>query len=248
MQKYKLIIAYDGTFYAGWQIQKDKKTISFVMQDVFFKIFGTPCTLTAASRTDAGVHAQGQVILCKTVLKIDEKKLLYAWNNALPATILIRNLQKVTDNFHPFFNVAYKTYKYTLFTQRPLPQYAPFGWYYRYKINTDVLQEIVEIFVGTHDFEKFCTTEPNVSTIRTINKITINNYDEIIDIFIEGKSFIRHMIRRVVGAAVAVASNQKYNKKDVLELLDNKNRSYCFEVAPACGLTLLKIEYYNGTR
>lgn len=243
MQKYKLIIAYDGTTYSGWQIQKNEKTISSIMQNTFFKTFGKTCTLTAASRTDAGVHAKGQVILCKTNLELNEKKLLHAWNNALPATILICKSEKITDNFHPFFNVEYKIYKYTIFTTRPLPQHAPFGWYYRYTINADLLQEILEIFVGTHDFEKFCTKEIGVSTIRTINKITINNYDGIIDIFIEGKSFIRHMIRRIVGAAIMVASNPKCRKEQILDLLYNKNGLYCFESAPACGLTLLEIKY-----
>jgi tRNA pseudouridine38-40 synthase len=245
MQSYTLIVAYNGTSYAGWQVQKDEKTVSSVMQKNFFDIFYQTCTLTAASRTDAGVHAQGQVVLCRTNLELDEKKLLYAWNNSLSATILIRSLEKIQNDFHPFFNVLFKKYKYTIFIARPLPQIAPFGWYYRYEIDINILRESLEIFVGTHDFEKFCTKETGVSTIRAINNIKVNYYNETIDIFIEGKSFIRHMIRRIVGAAVLVASNAKYTKKQIEELLHNKNGLYCFEVAPACGLTLLEIKYGN---
>jgi len=243
MQSYILIIAYNGTNYAGWQVQKDVKTVSSVMQKTFFDIFNQTCTLTAASRTDAGVHAQGQVVLCRTNLELDEKKLLYAWNNALPVDILIRSLEKNNNNFHPFFNVSFKTYKYTIFTERPLPQIAPFGWYYRYGIDIDILRESLEIFVGAHDFKKFCTREFGVSTIRAINNIKVNHYNETIDIFIEGKSFIRHMIRRIVGAAVLVASNKKYKKAQIQDLLYRKNGLYCFEAAPACGLILLEIKY-----
>ncbi len=139
MNCYKLTIAYDGTDYFGWQEQKDKPSISQALIKAFDFVFERDVLLLGASRTDAGVHAMGQVARCKTNLAIDSQTLRWAWNNVLPADIMIRSLKLVNPSFHPYYNVQQKIYYYHFFLDRPLPLVQRYGWYYPYKINFDIV-------------------------------------------------------------------------------------------------------------
>ncbi|HEB41881.1 MAG TPA: tRNA pseudouridine(38-40) synthase TruA, partial [Candidatus Dependentiae bacterium] len=116
MNRYKLVIAYDGTDYCGWQEQKDKPSITSVLKKTFNSVFGKEISIVGASRTDAGVHALGQVALGRTdLVAIPAERLQRAWNNVLPAHIVIRSLDQAVPSFHPFYNVEQKTYHYHFF-------------------------------------------------------------------------------------------------------------------------------------
>ena len=186
MQTFRIIVAYDGTDFHGWQIQPNAQTISSYLQKTFLKVFGEEINILGASRTDAGVHALGQVARFKCELNLLEERMLKTWNGSLPKSILIRKLEKVGPSFHPHKNVAEKVYLYHLFLKRPLPFVARYGWYYKFIDLVDIskLEKALQLYVGEHDFRSFCKVEDcNKSTIRAIKSISVKKISQ-------GKKFI----------------------------------------------------------
>lgn len=245
MNRYKLTIAYDGTDYYGWQVQPGVRTIAGVLQHCFYKTFQKPCKLVGVSRTDTGVHALGQIAECRTEIDLSVNKLLSAWNNALPNDILIRSLEWAEDTFRLFKHVDYKFYYYHFFLQRPLPFIQRYGCFYRYPLNVKKLEQALQIFVGKHDFRSFCTGTEQAHTIRSINSIHIEHFKRygIYRIAINGQSFLRYMIRRIVGAAFEVSSYKKIPIKTLQEALERRDPRQLLPTAPAKGLLLYKIIY-----
>lgn len=246
MNRYKLIISYDGTDYYGWQEQAELKTICGTLQSTFKKVFGESVTVLGASRTDAGVHALGQVALLRTAISIPADKLRWAWNNALPPDIVIRSLIAAPENFHPFYNVAQKTYHYHFFVERPLPFVQRYGWFYRAGIDIDKLSEVLLLFQGTHDFRSFCTgDEMGENTVRTIDSISLEYVQKYgaYRITVKAKAFLRHMIRRVVGAGLAVAARSDWDVTLVKKVLAAKDANNELPTAAAQGLLLYNIVY-----
>lgn len=244
--KYKIIVAYDGTDYFGWQKQKEKLTVAQVLQDTFATVFNRSIHLSAASRTDAGVHALGQVATFQTDLVIKEAKMMRAWNNLLPNNIRIRALEKTTENFHLHANVLHKTYWYHFFSKSPLPFIARYGWHYRYPINIKKLQECLNVFVGTHDFRSFSTgDERGEDTIRTIHSASIEYISRYSAYRIEivGPKFLHYMVRRMAGACIEVASCNDLKVDEIKRVLEAKNPEHLLPNAPAKGLLLYKIKY-----
>lgn len=243
--RYKLTIAYDGTDYSGWQVQPDAPSIAQTMQDTYTRIFNQEITLIGASRTDAGVHALGQVGAFNTDLMISEDKLKNAWNDALPSAIVIRSIEQTEDNFHPIYGVAQKIYWYHFFLERPLPFVERYGWFYRHAVDMERLQEALAVFVGTHDFRSFCTgTDMGENTIRTINAIEVSQEQfGAWRITVKGPGFLRHMIRRIVGASLASASRDDLSPDDLKAILEEKDPNQALINAPAKGLCLYSIRY-----
>lgn len=246
MATYKLIVAYDGTSYSGWQKQKDTPSICQTMQRVFATIFKMDCRLLGASRTDAGVHARGQVVRCITLLEIDPVLLKQAWNNGLPDSISIRSIELMPDTFHPMHNVLEKEYHYHIFIEQPLPFVAAYGWYYKKNFDPGYLTEVVQQFVGTHDFTSFCTIDNAYATmIRTIHAITVIYLKEFnaYRIIVTGHSFLRHMIRRIVGAALVVAERKHYSIDFLQSIFMQRDARHVLPNAPSKGLMLYSITY-----
>ncbi len=246
MKRYKLIIAYDGTNYNGWQMQPNLPTIVGFLQERFYTVFKTSAQLMGASRTDAGVHALGQVAECRTDIDLEPEQLCFAWNNTLSPDIVIRSLEKAEPSFHPHKNVAYKIYYYHLFKERPLPFVQRYGWFFRSPINFEKLTQGLNVFVGTHDFRSFCTGDARGSdTIRTINSASITYFKRfnLYRIAIQGPSFLRYMIRRIVGACLEVASHPDLSINVLRETLAKKDPHHLLPNAPAKGLLLYKIVY-----
>lgn len=243
--KYKIIIAYDGTDYLGWQMQAEGKTVTGVLQETFKRVFGKEIHIAGASRTDGGVHALGQVAVFTTDLDIDSQELRTAWQNILPESILIKEIEIVPLEWNPRHHVKQKTYTYHFFQERPLPFAARYGWYYRYPVDIEKLKECMNVFVGTHDFRSFCTGDDMDSTVRTIDEVSVefvkgfNAYR----ISIKGPGFLRYMIRRIVGACLEVASRDTMSPDVLKKALEQKNPLQLFPTAPAQGLCLLEIEY-----
>lgn len=242
-----MIISYDGTNYYGWQAQPGRVTVVGLLTHTFKKIFGLDIAILGASRTDAGVHAQGQIAIFKTDLKLSPDKMLYAWNNLLPDDIVITALEIAAPRFHPHYNVKQKTYRYLIYDKRPSPFIARYGWYYYKKIDSNRLKEALSHFLGTHDFRAFCTIENVIieNTVRTIDSIDVW-YDTERNahcIEIKGEKFLRYMVRRMVGAAVKIASDDSLKPELIAQTLEKKDPSHELPNAPACGLTLMNIEY-----
>jgi tRNA pseudouridine38-40 synthase len=244
--RYKLIVAYDGTDYYGWQMQPDLPSVAQTLSDTFFSVFNRRPFLQGASRTDAGVHALGQVIICSTDLVVEPQKLMFAWNNLLPVSIMIRFVERIDDSFNLHGHVTQKTYWYHFFTEQPLPMFARYGYYYRYKIDFDKLRAVTKVFLGTHDFRAFSTgDERGDDTIRTINAIEIESVPEYMAyrIVVKGPKFLRYMVRRIVGACLHASSHNDVSIAYVKEILASKNPEHALPNAPAQGLLLYNIEY-----
>ena len=247
MQQYKLIIAYDGTNYHGWQFQPNVPTVAGVLQAQFQKTFGRPIAVVGASRTDAGVHALGQVAMCRTDLAITPEKFKSAWNGRLPADIQIRSLEAVSTTFHSQHNVRQKIYWYHIFPQRPLPFVARYGLSYRFPFDLEKFKECLKLFVGTHDFRSFCTGDERECTVRTVDAIHLEYRKEYraYRVVIQGPGFLRYMIRRMVGAALHIATHKELSKEDLIAIFHAKNPLHRLPTAPAQGLMLRKIMYEN---
>lgn len=248
-RQFKIIVAYDGTDYHGWQVQKGPSSIAKVLQDVFLKVFNRKISFRVASRTDAGVHANGQVATFSVDLAIDPNIMMRAWNNLLPQAIVIQSITQVPLGYNPHQNVIGKTYWYHVFTKRPLPFFARFGWHYHYSFNPEKLLRCLRIFLGTHDFRSFSTGDDRGDdTIRTINEVAVTFIPEInaYRIAITGPKFLHYMVRRMVGACLHVARNDiSLQENFIKEVLEAKNPEHILPNAPAQGLTLYTIEYEN---
>lgn len=245
MFKYKIIVAYDGTDYAGWQMQPAYPTVTKILQDKFKSVFNKEIKITGASRTDAGVHALGQVASFYLDFEINSHDLLRAWNSKLPKDILIRKIELVSNDFHLRRNVKDKIYYYNILGSRPLPFFSRFGFNIKKSIDIEKLQACLDVFLGTHDFRSFCTGYDKENTIRTINSINIQYLKRynLYQIKVVGPGFLRYMIRRIVGAATDVACNPNKSISQLKVALEQKNPAQKFPTAPACGLVLYKIIY-----
>lgn len=243
---YKIIVSYDGTDFSGWQIQPHAPSVAQALQKAFARVFGCTIKMLGASRTDAGVHAVGQVAVFSTDLTLDAKRMLNAWNDALPASIVIRDLRHVPDDFHPMYGVEEKTYWYHFFLKRPLPFVERYGWYFRHPVDFEKLEQALQIFVGTHDFRSFCTgTEMGENTVRTINSIRLVYIKKFGAWRIEckGPGFMRHMIRRIVGACMQAGAKEGISLAYLQDVLAQKDPKQVLFNAPAKGLCLYKIKY-----
>jgi len=245
LNKYILEVAYDGFAYQGWQIQKHThETVAGVMIAAFKEAFFTEVHLLGASRTDAGVHALGQVVLVETSLLIDPTTLKEAWNSRLPYDIVIRRAAVAPHNFHPLAGVTQKTYFYHFFRNEPLPFISRYGWWCKRPLDLEVFKECLSIFKGTHDFRSFCTGHEQTSTIRTIDNIEVVYLKQMrtFRIIIQAKGFLRYMIRRIVGASFQIVLTQK-PPQHLRHILEQKNPRQQLGIAAPHGLLLRRIHY-----
>lgn len=245
MTCYRIVVAYDGTCYHGWQVQPDATTVSQVLIDTFFSVFSQSILIHGASRTDAGVHALGQVAIVRCPVAICPEKIKRAWNHALPKDIIVKEIHQLDKLVHPHDGVLQKTYMYHFFTQRPMPFVQRYGWHYRRDVDIDLLQKALNIFVGTHDFRSFCTGTDLVDTVRTIDSVHLEFLEEYqaYRITMKGRSFLRYMVRRIVGACLEVASRESLTLDDLARILQDKNPCHSLPNSPSKGLLLYQILY-----
>jgi tRNA pseudouridine38-40 synthase len=249
MQKIKAIIAYDGTDFFGWQKQPEAVSICSTLEQAFFEVFGYRINLIGASRTDTGVHALNQVAMFHSDLnRLDLNVIQSAWNNHLPKSILIRDLQLVPENFHACFNVVQKTYYYHLFLKCPLPMVSRYGWLYKFIDQVDLakFESALNLYTGEHDFGSFCKVdEDSKNTVRTIDSIKLERFGRfgVLRVTIKGPGFLRFQIRRMIGYALDVARRDDLSVNYIKALLDNPDPKQTLIKAEASGLCLRKVVY-----
>jgi tRNA pseudouridine38-40 synthase len=248
MKYYKITVAYDGTDFHGWQVQPKAVTIASQMQKSFQTAFKCQVNMLGASRTDAGVHAIGQIASCQTKLDIEPEKISDAWNNSLPKSISISSIEKFErESFFPLRNVEQKTYIYHIFLKRPLPLIARYGWYWKFinQVDIEKFQKTLKLFLGTHDFRSFIKLEKEKKTVRTIDAIRVRKIESIdaLQVIIKGQSFLRFQIRRMIGAALDIAHQPTTSSNHIIEMLKNPNPQQAFAKAEAGGLCLYSIRY-----
>lgn len=246
-RKIKLVVAYDGTDFHGWQLQPRDISVASTLENSYKKIFGESVRVIGASRTDAGVHALGQVAIIKTAMTIPAERIQAAWNGALPNTIHIRSVVDANPIFHPNHDVLQKTYYYHLFYKRPMPMVARYGWVYNFihQVDFEKFAQCLNFFIGEHDFSAFAKIEGDKNPVRKVDAITIKRYDSfgLLQIQVKGKSFLHYQIRRMIGYALDIARRPAIPADYVQEILKSRNAEQELIQASASGLCLRKICY-----
>jgi len=241
---YKLIIAYDGTRYCGWQIQKNGYSIHQALMESGRYFLRDEFTITGSSRTDAGVHALGYVAMLITTTPIDPRKIPRAFNAHLPEDIVVHGIEEVTSNFHPRYLALEKHYRYTIYNHPyALPQYTQFAYFFSKMLDVEKMNEAAQAFVGTHDFKGFCSIKTTVeNTVRTIYSCRVTKEKEFIYIDIRGDGFLYNMVRIISGSLIEVGVG-RILPQDMKEIIGSKDRNRARKTAPANGLTLVELRY-----
>jgi len=256
MANIKLKLQYDGTNYSGWQIQPNVITVEKIVADSIERILQERIKLIGATRTDAGVHALGQVANFHTskpfhfsyknisAIQPGEKQLLRSLNSVLPKDICIKELETAEETFHSRFDAKSKIYKYQIW-RSPIasPFYYLYSWHIWSNLNIEAMRSAGKYFLGERDFTSFRGSGCDAKTsIRRIDRVEIENKEEILEIWIEGSGFLKHMVRNIVGTLVKVGIG-KINPEQIEDILKAKDRRLAGPTAPAKGLFLVEVKY-----
>ena len=244
MKRIRLRVAYDGTNYSGWQIQPNAPTIEKKLDEAIYALTGENVHVTGASRTDAGVHALGNVAVFDTASNIPADKFTYALNRYLPEDIIIQQSDEVESDFHPRHCDTKKTYCYRILnTQFGIPQKRNYTWNVAGNIDIEKMKTAAQYLIGEHDFKSFCATAAVVeTTVRTIYELTVSRQEDIITIRVTGNGFLYNMVRIIAGTLLQAGMGM-IEPEEIKTILAAKERSAAGPTAPAQGLTMIGIEY-----
>lgn len=260
MPNFKLTLAYDGTDFHGWQIQPEQPTIQRALTEVLEKLTQQRITVCGAGRTDAGVHALGQVANFKTESRLGACDFLRACNAILPPSIRVVAADEVSEEFHARWSARAKTYRYRLFRGRIVP---PFLCRYVHQdfspLDFAAMEEAAPLFEGEHDFTTFAAStgseedDKERGTIRTIHTSQFHQVpsaspmgnsriEEEWIYEVRGKSFLRYMVRKMVGTLVEIGRG-RLKPSSIRELIQSQDRAKCGPTMPPHGLCLMTVEY-----
>ena len=244
MRRIKLIVAYDGTEYSGWQIQPEAPTIEMYLDKAIRELTGENVHVTGASRTDAGVHAYGNVAVFDTESTIPGDRFTFALNRFLPDSIVIQDSWEVSSDFHPRHCNTRKTYEYRILnTAVPLPQKRNFTWHVAGSIDIEKMKEAAAYIVGEHDFKSFCCVRTQAeSTVRTIYSLEVLQEGSEIIIRIKGNGFLYNMVRIIAGTLVEVGLG-KIKPEEITGIIESKDRQKAGKTLPPYGLYLVEVNY-----
>lgn len=244
-QTFKLIIEYDGSAFHGWQRQKTGRTVQETIEKALCVMTREKITVIGSGRTDAGVHALGQVAGFKTRSRLNAQAFLKGLNSLLPGDVVVRACDATPDTFHARFDVLTKRYRYHILNRTIAPAIGrQFTWHIRKPLDTEAMIEAAGTLLGTHDFKAFeGTGSPRDHTVRTVTDSTLTKtgggnltYD------IEADGFLRFMVRNMVGTLVAVGLG-KLPASKVQHILKSKDRAQAGATAPPQGLFLIDVTY-----
>jgi tRNA pseudouridine38-40 synthase len=240
----KLVIEYDGTSYYGWQVQAGHATVQGELGKAVEKVTGRATTILGAGRTDAGVHALGQVANFKTSCRIPARKLAHALNAHLPHDISVVGCEDVPDDFHSQFHAHAKTYRYSILNREyPSATRRLRTHLLRLPLDLDALRAGAAHLVGTHDFRAFGSEmSKKEKTVRTITAVDVRREDDVVEIDFTGEGFLYNQVRAMVGTLIEVGLGKK-PASWVKEVLESKDRTQAGANVPAKGLCLLCVTY-----
>jgi tRNA pseudouridine38-40 synthase len=269
-QNWKLTLAYDGTDFHGWQVQPGERTVQGELQSALERVVGETPLPQGSGRTDAGVHALGQVASFALQARIPSANLQRALNRTLPASVRVLDAAVVQDSFHARHSAVAKTYEYRVLLTEPgcdricPPFLARYVYSYSWRVNFVVLQSAAKAFVGEHDFRSFAATDPDLSTrsaqsgeecfvqteprtaIRTVYSSTWEEQPQeagnLLVYRVRGNGFLHHMVRNLVGTMLDMGRGYR-QVEDIPEILSAHSRDAAGPMAPARGLYLLSVEY-----
>ena len=243
-----LTVSYDGTSYNGWALQSSTpNTVEGKLNDAILALTGESVQVIGASRTDAGVHAYGNVAVFDTKSTIPGDRFLFALNQKLPEDIRITQSKEVSVNFHPRHCNTEKTYEYRICnTQIPDPTRRLYTCHFGMPLDEKLMDEAAQYLVGEHDFTSFCNVESQaLSHVRTIKNITVKRDCDEVVISITGNGFLYNMVRIIAGTLMQIGRG-KGKPSDIKEMLEKKDRAAAGPTAPASGLFLMKYVFVDG--
>jgi tRNA pseudouridine38-40 synthase len=244
-RRFKLSVTYDGTHYAGWQLQPNGKTVQEVLEGALAKIDGRAVRVHGSGRTDAGVHAKGQVANCSFDTQLNSATLLRALNGNLPEDVRVLRVQEVGPKFHARFSAKGKEYRYQIDCGVVAdPFLRAYAWHHPRSLNVAAMRKAARLLKGRHDFSALSANpvRPVESPVRTISKLTMTKQDNLLTISVRANGFLYKMVRSIVGALVKVGEG-RLTVAQLRELVNGKKRTALVETAPAHGLFLWKVFY-----
>lgn len=249
MRHIRLVVEYDGTNLCGWQRQPNGPTVQAHLEQALHKLLTHPTQVAGASRTDAGVHARGQVASFRTDRAIALHGIRRGLNSMLPDEIAVREATEVGDDFHPRFSATGKHYRYlVLRSAERAPRLRDRTWHHPERLELEAMQLAAQALVGEHDFAAFraqgCSAK---TTVRRMDEITLTAWpDDVLAIDVRGNAFLRNMVRIVVGTLTEVGRG-RLSPTQVAEILESRDRTRAGVTAPPHGLELMEVRY-DGRR
>ena len=250
MRNLKIILAYDGSEFSGWQVQPDAATIQGTLASAIGRVTGEKVLPQGSGRTDAGVHALAQVATFSTESPIPARNLVKALNDMLPPSIRVLQASEESPDFHARKSAHAKTYRYRVHRGAICsPFIARYVWHYPFPLDEDAMQRCASFVIGEHDYTSFAAVDTErgredktISNVRTISVSTWERAEEELVYTVRGSGFLHHMVRNLVGTFVLVGKGT-LKPEDITGILAARNRSAAGATAPASGLYLVNIEY-----
>jgi tRNA pseudouridine38-40 synthase len=250
MRNIKLVLAYDGTDFCGWQVQPDASTIQGTLATAIGRITGEKVLPQGSGRTDAGVHAIAQVATFTTESVIPPANFVIALNDILPPSIRVVEASEVSADFHARKSARGKTYRYRIYREAICPPFlARYVWHYPYPLDEDAMRSAAPLIEGEHDFTSFAAVDPergqeqeSISNVRTIFSSQWRREAGELIYEVRGSGFLHHMVRNLVGTFLLVGKGT-LQPPDMVTILEAKNRSAAGATAPASGLYLVSVDY-----
>jgi tRNA pseudouridine38-40 synthase len=250
MRNLKLILSYDGTDFAGWQVQPNAPTIQGTLASAIGRVTGEKVLPQGSGRTDAGVHALAQVATFQSESPIPVANLVTALNDVLPPSIRVIQANEAAPDFHARISAFAKSYRYRIYREDTCPPFlSRYVWHYPYPLDEAAMETAAKMIVGKHDFTSFAAVDPErnregavVSNVRTIfcSKWTREGNEFVYSV--RGNGFLHHMVRNLIGTFLLVGKGT-LQPDDVTKIFQAKNRSAAGATAPASGLYLVNVEY-----
>jgi len=242
LANYKLVLSYDGTDFCGWQRQLEKRTVQSVLEETLAKIAGKKVEVIGSGRTDAGVHAQGQVANFKADLRLKDKELFQAMNALLPDDVKVLSLRKAAPDFHARKTAKSKIYQYRIYNSRLIsPFLLRYVLYWPSPLNTKKMAEAAALFERKTDFTAFSSNRL-LCPVRKVFRSEIRKRGKEIVYTIEANGFLRYMVRTIVGTLLDVG-REKMEPQQIEDIFRENKRSLAGPTAPAKGLCLVKVIY-----
>lgn len=247
MPRYRLLLEYDGTGYSGWQLQAGRHSVQAALEQAIAAFCGEPVRVFGAGRTDAGVHARGQVAHfdlarpwpARTVMDAINAKLMVAGEK-----VAVLDAAQADDEFHARFSATARHYLYRIINRRAPPALdRNFAWWIRNRLDENRMHEAAQHLVGTHDFTTFRSTLCQAkSPVKSLSRLDVTRTGDLIEIEVSARSFLHNQVRSLAGT-LKLVGEARWSAEDVKSALDARDRRACGPVAPPCGLFLVKVDY-----
>lgn len=246
MNRYKAVVMYAGKNYAGWQSQKNGNTIQEILEDALHALTGTVVYVQGSGRTDAGVNARAQVFHFDTEKEMAERKWISAINAYLPEDIHITDVKKVTSRFHARHCVRWKKYAYRVYSGGYDVFTRDTAYQCPVELDFEKMKDAAQVYLGTHDFTSLNSSPLSEypDQIRTIFAIDMKKEGNLITMTFQGKGFLRYMVRMMAAQLIEIGKG-KMTKEDLISLMEKKQKNLSKRNAPACGLTLEEVDYFE---